>query len=57
MTKNNIPNKMHTIAIDDNNYQILKAMGSVGNSFNDAVTRLIKIAERRVEEERQNDRG
>ncbi|MDQ3967849.1 MAG: antitoxin VapB family protein [Thermoproteota archaeon] len=50
MTKNDIPNKMHTIAIDDNNYQTLKAMGSVGDSFNDAVTRLIKIAKRRVEE-------
>jgi predicted CopG family antitoxin len=56
MNKNNISNRMHTIAIDDNNYQTLKRLGSVGDSFNDAVTRLIKIAKTRAEE-RQNDRG
>jgi predicted CopG family antitoxin len=55
MSKNNISNKMHTIAIDDNNYQTLRRLGSVGDSFNDAVTRLIKIAKRNVED-RQNDR-
>jgi predicted CopG family antitoxin len=44
MTKNDISNKMHTIAIDDNNYQTLRGLGSVGDSFNDVVTRLIKIA-------------
>jgi predicted CopG family antitoxin len=56
MTKNDISNKMHTIAIDDNNYQTLKALGSVGDSFNDVVTRLIKIARRKVED-RQDDRS
>jgi predicted CopG family antitoxin len=56
MTKNDIPNKMHTIAIDDNNYQTLKKLGSVGDSFNDAVTALIKIARRKVED-RQDDRS
>lgn len=56
MSKTDIPNKMHTIAIDDENYQTLKALGSVGDSFNDVVRRLIKIAKRRVEE-RQNERG
>jgi hypothetical protein len=56
MTKNNISYRMHTIAIDDENYQTLKGLGSVGDSFNDAVRGLIKIAKRRVEE-RQNDRG
>jgi predicted CopG family antitoxin len=56
MDKINNSYKMHNIAIDDENYQTLKALGSVGDSFNDVVTRLIKIAKRRVEE-RQNDRG
>lgn len=56
MTKNNISNKMHTIAIDDNNYQTLKRLGSVGDSFNDAVTRLIKIARTKVEVQ-QDDRS
>ena len=55
MTKNNIPNKMHTIAIDDNNYQTLRRLGSVGDSFNDVVTSLIKLARRRAED-RQDDR-
>jgi hypothetical protein len=55
MTKNTISYRMHTIAIDDENYQTLKALGSVGDSFNDAVTRLIKIAKRSVED-RQDDR-
>lgn len=50
MSKNNISNKMHTIAIDDNNYQTLRRLGSVGDSFNDAVTMLIKLARRKVEE-------
>jgi hypothetical protein len=55
MTKNDISNKMHTIAIDDNNYQTLRRLGSVRDSFNDVVTRLIKVARRRVED-RQDDR-
>jgi predicted CopG family antitoxin len=55
MTKNNNSNKMHTIAIDHTNYQTLKGLGSVGDSFNDVVTGLIQIAKRRVED-RQNDR-
>jgi predicted CopG family antitoxin len=54
MTKNDISNKMHTIAIDDNNYQTLRSLGSVGDSFNDVVTGLIKIAKRKVED-RQDD--
>jgi predicted CopG family antitoxin len=49
MTENNISNKMHTIAIDDINYQTLRRLGSVGDSFNDVVTGLIKIAKRKVE--------
>ena len=56
MSKNDISNKMHTIAIDDSNYQTLKRLGSVGDSFNDAVTRLIKIA-KRTAEDRQNERA
>ncbi len=55
MNKNNISNKIHTIAIDDNNYQTLRRLGSVGDSFNDVVTSLIKIARREVED-RQDDR-
>jgi predicted CopG family antitoxin len=55
MNKNNISYRMHTIAIDDENYQTLKRLGSVGDSFNDVVTTLIKIARRKVED-RQNDR-
>jgi predicted CopG family antitoxin len=50
MNKNNISNKIHTIAIDDTNYQTLRSLGSVGDSFNDVVTRLIKIARRKVED-------
>jgi predicted CopG family antitoxin len=46
---------MHNIAIDDENYQTLKELGTVGDSFNDVVTRLIKIAKRKVED-RQDDR-
>jgi hypothetical protein len=56
MTKNNISYRIHTIAIDDENYQTLKRLDSVGDSFNDVVTRLIKIAKRRVED-RQDDRN
>ena len=56
MDKTNISYKMHNIAIDDENYQRLKALGSVGDSFNDVVTRLIKIARRKVED-RQDDRS
>jgi predicted CopG family antitoxin len=36
--------KTHNIAVDDNNYQALKNMGRVGDSFNDVVTRLLKMA-------------
>jgi predicted CopG family antitoxin len=56
MDKTNISYKMHNIAIDHENYQTLKGLGSVGDSFNDVVTRLIKIARRKVED-RQYDRG
>jgi predicted CopG family antitoxin len=51
MTKSYDPYKMHTIAIDDDNYQTLKQLGSFGDSFNDVVTELINIARRRVQEE------
>ena len=56
MSKNYNSNKMHTIAIDDENYQTLRQLGSVGDSFNDAVTRLIKTARKKVED-RQDDRS
>jgi predicted CopG family antitoxin len=56
MTKNCILNKMHTIAIDDNNYHTLRRLGSFGDSFNDIVTSLIKISKREVEN-RQDDRS
>jgi predicted CopG family antitoxin len=56
MDKTNSSYKMHNIAIDDENYQTLKALGTVGDSFNDVVTRLIKIARRKAED-RQNDRS
>jgi predicted CopG family antitoxin len=36
--------KTHNIAVDDNNYQALKNMGRAGDSFNDVVTRLVKMA-------------
>jgi predicted CopG family antitoxin len=55
MNKNNIPYRMHNIAIDDENYQTLKGLGTVGDSFNDVVTRLIKTAKGSVED-RQDDR-
>ena len=54
MNKNNISNKIHTIAIDDNNYQTLRSLGSVGDSFNDVITGLLKPA-RMKEEDRQDD--
>ena len=41
VTKNNISNKIHTIAIDDNNYQTLRSLGSFGDSFNNIVTNLL----------------
>ena len=49
MNKNNISNRMHTIAIDDNNYQTLRGLGSFGDSFNDVITSLITIAKRKME--------
>jgi predicted CopG family antitoxin len=55
MIKNNISYRMHNIAIDDENYQTLKGLGTVGDSFNDVVRRLIKTAKRSVED-RQDDR-
>jgi predicted CopG family antitoxin len=55
MNKNDISNKIHTIAIDDNNYQKLRSLGSFGDSFNDVVTSLIKIAGKKVEE-RQDEK-
>ena len=44
MDKTHIPRKTHNIAVDDNNYQALKNLGRVGDSFNDVVTQLINIA-------------
>jgi predicted CopG family antitoxin len=44
MNKSHIVRKTHNIAVDDNNYQTLKNLGRVGDSFNDVVTQLIKIA-------------
>jgi predicted CopG family antitoxin len=44
MDKTHISHKTHNIAVDDNNYQALKNMGRVGDSFNDVVTRLVKMA-------------
>ncbi len=46
---------MHTIAIDDENYQTLKRLGSIGDLSNDVAARLIKIAKRKIEDQ-QNDR-
>jgi predicted CopG family antitoxin len=56
MDKTYIPNKMHTIAIDDNNYQTLRRLGSFGDSFNDILTSLMTIAKRKTED-RQDDRS
>lgn len=47
---------MHNIAIDEDNYQTLKALGAFGDSFNDVLTRLINVARRRVEDS-QDDRS
>jgi predicted CopG family antitoxin len=55
MNKTNIPYKMYNIAVNDEDYQTLKTMGTVGDSFNDVVTGLIKIAKRKVED-RQDDK-
>jgi len=44
MNKPHIIRKTHNIAVDDNNYQALKNLGRVGDSFNDVVTQLIKLA-------------
>lgn len=57
MNKTNISNKLHTIAIDDNNYQTLRSLGSVGDSFNDVVTSLLKTAKKKKAEERQDDKN
>ena len=55
MTKNYSLHKMHTIAIDDSNYQTLKELGNFGDSFNDVITGLINIAKKRAQEEDQID--
>jgi hypothetical protein len=56
VNKNNISNKIHTIAIDDNNYQTLRSLGSFGDSFNNIVTNLLlKTARRKKVEDRQDD--
>jgi predicted CopG family antitoxin len=44
MNKTHISYKTHNIAVDDYNYQALKNLGRVGDSFNDVVTRLVKMA-------------
>ena len=44
MDKTSTSYKAHNIAVDDDNYQTLKEFGRVGDSFNDVITRLIKIA-------------
>jgi len=46
---------MHTIAIDDSNYQTLKELGNFGDTFNDLITGLINIAKKRAQEEDQID--
>jgi len=46
---------MHTIAIDDSNYQTLKELGNFGDSFNDVIRGLINIAKKRAQEEDQID--
>ncbi len=40
---------MHTIAIDDDNYQTLKELGSFGNTYNDVIRALVNIAKRKAE--------
>jgi len=57
MNKTNISYKMHTIAIDDTNYQTLRRLGSVGDSFNDVITSLIKMARRKVEDLQDDSSG
>jgi predicted CopG family antitoxin len=47
VNKSHILHKTHNIAVDNNNYQVLKNLGRVGDSFNDVVTQLIKIAAER----------
>jgi predicted CopG family antitoxin len=56
MNKKNISNRIHTIAIDDNNYQTLRSLGSVGDSFNDVVTSLLlRTAKRKKVEDSEED--
>jgi predicted CopG family antitoxin len=43
MDKTYMFRKTHNIAVDDNNYQALKNLGKAGDSFNDVVTRLVKM--------------
>ena len=51
MTKTHNPYKIHTIAIDDDNYESLRKLGRFGESFNDVIRGLISIARREVQEE------
>jgi predicted CopG family antitoxin len=44
LNKTYISRKTHNIAVNDYNYQALKNLGRVGDSFNDVVTRLVKMA-------------
>jgi predicted CopG family antitoxin len=56
MTKSCNPYKIHTIAIDDSNYQTLRSLGSVGDSFNDVITDLLlKASKRKKVEDLQGD--
>lgn len=45
MTKNTYytDRKMHTIAVDNDNYEALSNMGTVADSFNDVIGQLIKV--------------
>jgi predicted CopG family antitoxin len=43
MDKTYMFRKTHNIAVDNDNYQALKNMGRAGDSFNDVVTRLVKM--------------
>ncbi|MDQ3853730.1 MAG: hypothetical protein M3299_12950 [Thermoproteota archaeon] len=55
MNNYNISNKIHTIAIDDTNYQMLRSLGSFGDSFNDVLASLLKTAKRKKVEDREDD--
>lgn len=40
------------ITVDERNYLTLKRLGSAGESFNDVISRLLKSATRKQEEDR-----